>query len=427
MKTSLIIAWRNIWRNRRRSFITMAAIFMAVLLSVFMRSMQLGSYSQMIQGDINQTGHIQIHKNGYWDNQSINKSMVFTPELKKTIDSVGNIKGIAPRLMNFGLSSSGEQTKAALVLGTSPEKENQYTGLSKKLIWGQYLTEDDQGILVAEDLARFLKIAQITHDSLINDQGEVVVKKKVQVLEDSLVIISSGYQGNSAYGLFPIRGIVSLPTPQENGSMIYMSLQEAQYIFSPYIPSLCTAISLELIDPEQLEETKNELQEKLGDTYEVMTWESMLPELVQSIELDNAGGLLMMGLLYIIVGFGLLGTIIMISLERKKEMAVMISVGMYKSRLISMMIYETIVLGLSGVIIGIALSFPFVYYLYLNPIPLTGDMALMMEAYNIEPIIPFSLDPSIFFGQALVILVISFIAALYPIFSIMRTKPIDAR
>ena len=92
-----------------------------------------------------------------------------------------------------------------------------------------------------------------------------------------------------------------------------------------------------------------------------------------------------------------------------------------------MMIYETIVLGLSGVIIGIALSFPFVYYLYLNPIPLTGDMALMMEAYNIEPIIPFSLDPSIFFGQALVILIISFIAALYPIFSIMRTKPIDAR
>lgn len=427
MKTSLLIAWRNIWRNKRRSLITMAAIFMAVFLSVFMRSMQKGTYGQMMQGGINQVGYVQIHKKGFWDNQNINNALAVSSKLKEQILSIENVKEVTPRLSNFGLSSSGEHTKAALVIGTHPELEDRHTGLSKKLIWGNYLSNDDNGILVAENLAKFLKLVEIKSDSTINDEGKVKFIKKVKLLEDSLVIISSGYQGNSAYGLFPIRGIVSFPTPQENSSLIYMSLVEAQYVFSPYVPNLSTSVSLDLHNPKLVDETKVDLEEILGEKYEVLSWSEMLTELVQAIELDNAGGLLMMGLLYVIVGFGLLGTIIMISLERRKEMAVMVSVGMRKTRLISMMIFETIVLGIGGVIIGIILCFPFVYYLHINPIKLQGDMAAMMQTYNIEPILPFSLDPYIFFSQAIVILIISFVAALYPIFSILRIKPVDAR
>lgn len=427
MKTSLLIAWRNIWRNKRRSLITMAAIFMAVFLSVFMRSMQKGTYSQMIQGGINQVGYIEIHKDGYWDNQNINKAMVISPELRESILSVSNVKEVTPRLSNFGLCSSGNHTKAGMIVGTNPELENRHTALAKKIIWGDYLSNDDNGILVAENLAKFLKLAKISNDTIIEEDGSLTFIKKVEMLQDSLVIISSGYQGNSAFGLFPIRGIITLPTPQQNGSMIYMSLQEAQYVFSPYVPNLCTSVSLDLHDPKKVDETQKELSEILGEKYEVMTWGSMLTELVQAIQLDNAGGIMMMGLLYVIVGFGLLGTIIMISLERRKEMAVMVSVGMRKSRLTLMMIFETIVLGIGGVVIGILLSLPFVYYLNVNPILLQGEMATMMESYNIEPILPFSMDPMIFFGQGIVILLISFIAALYPIYSIVRIKPTDAR
>lgn len=427
MKTSFIIAWRNIWRNRRRSLITMAAIFMAVFLSIFMRSMQKGTYGQMRQGGINRVGYIEIHKDGYWDNQNINKAMVVSPEFIEKILSVENVKEVTPRLSNFGLSSSGNYTKAAMVVGTQPSLEDRHTGLSKKIIWGDYLKEDDQGILVAENLAKFLKLATITKDSTLDENGEIIIKKHVKMLQDSLVIISSGYQGNSAHGLFPIKGIISLPTPQENGSMIYMSLQESQYVFSPYVPNLCTSVSLDLHDPKLVDKTQVELSEILGKKYEVLTWGNMLTELVQSIELDNAGGIMMMGLLYVIVGFGLLGTIIMISLERRKEMAVMVSVGMRKSKLTLMMIFETIVLGIGGVVIGIFISFPFVYYLNINPIMLQGEMAAMMETYNIEAILPFSLDPMIFLGQGIVILMISFISALYPIYSILRIKPTDAR
>lgn len=427
MKTTLIIAWRNIWRNKRRSLITIAAIFMAVLLSVFMRSMQKGSYEMMIQGGINQVGYLQIHKNGYWDNQSINKAMILTPKVEQKIGEVENISDINPKFMNFGLASSGEQTKAAMIMGILPQKEDDYSGLSKKLIWGNYLNEKDNGVLIAENLAVFLKLAEIKYDSTINKKGEVTLKPHINILEDSLVIISSGYQGISAYGIFPVRGIVKLPTPQENSRMIYLSLNEAQNIFSPYVSNLTTAVALDLKEPNQLEQTKSVLLQKLGDNYEVMTWKEMLTEIVQSIQMDNAGGVLMLGLLYVIVGFGLLGTVIMITMERRKETAVMLSIGMQKTKILLMNVMETAILGFSGVIVGILLSWPFVYYLNLNPIPIKGDMAGMMETYNMEPVLPFSMDPEIFIDQGLTVLIISFIVVLYPVFNIIRLKPVHAR
>jgi ABC-type lipoprotein release transport system permease subunit len=427
MKTTLIIAWRNIWRNKRRSLITIAAIFMAVLLSVFMRSMQKGSYEMMIQGGINQVGYLQIHKNGYWDNQSINKAMILTPKVEQKIGEVENISDINPKFMNFGLASSGEQTKAAMIMGILPQKEDDYSGLSKKLIWGNYLNEKDNGVLIAEKLAVFLKLAEIEYDSTINKKGEVTLKPHINILEDSLVIISSGYQGISAYGIFPVRGIVKLPTPQENSRMVYLSLNEAQNIFSPYVSNLTTAVALDLKEPNQLEQTKSVLLQKLGDNYEVMTWKEMLTEIVQSIQMDNAGGVLMLGLLYVIVGFGLLGTVIMITMERRKETAIMLSIGMQKTKILLMNVMETAILGFSGVIVGILLSWPFVYYLNLNPIPIKGDMAGMMETYNMEPVLPFSMDPEIFIDQGLTVLIISFIVVLYPVFNIIRLKPVHAR
>lgn len=427
MKTTIIIAWRNIWRNKRRSMITIAAIFMAVLLSVFMRSMQLGQYDMMIEGGINQVGYIQVHKDGYWDNQSINKAMILTPEIQQKISEVENVKEINPKFMNFGLASSGEQTKASVITGIQPDKEDNYTGLSKKVIWGDYLTESDPGILVAENLAVFLKLAEVKKDTIINDAGEIEIHKNVKMLEDSLVVISSGYQGISAYGLFPIRGIVSLPTPMENNRMIYMSLPEAQFIFSPFVPNLTTAVALDLNEPEKMEETKTELIKILGDKYEVMTWEEMLTEIVQGIQMDNAGGILMLGVLYIIVGFGLFGTIIMITMERRKEMAVMLSIGMQKAKILSMVIAETIILGLSGVFVGELLSWPFIYYLHINPIPMQGEMADMMATYNMEPYLPFSVGSEIFVNQGITVLIISIVVAIYPIFRIMKLKPVDAR
>jgi len=423
MKTLIIIAWRNLWRNKRRSLITMGSIFMAVLLAVFMRSMQKGSYENMTMAAISQVGYMQVQGKGYWNNQSINKAIVYTQKLKQDIQTVPNIKNQTPRLQNFILASSGEKTKGAQVNGIIPTVENAHNGLAKKIILGNYLSKSDNGVLIAEGLARYLGI--IKYDTIPGSNPDSV-KTQIKLVSDTLTIIGSGYQGITAAGIYPVKGILKFPTPQENGGLIYMTLQEAQNLFSPYVPNLVTSVAIDISDRSKINQTQTQLQKVIGNNYDVMLWNEMLKELVQSIQSDNVSGIVMLGILYMIVGFGLLGTVLMMTMERKREMAVMLAVGMQRTRLAGFLAIESIILGIIGVVAGMAISFPVILYLNLHPIPLQGDMANMMATYNMEPILPFAMNAPIFLNQAAVIFGITLIVAFYPIITAFRLKIIQA-
>lgn len=427
MKTLFKIAWRNLWRNKKRSFITIISIFMAVLLSIFMRSMQKGSYENMTKAGISQVGYMQVQGKGYWDNQSLNKAIVFSDDLKEKIAQVSNVKNQTAKIQSYSLASSGEKTKGSLVNGILPEQENEQNGLASKLVWGHYLNQNDDGVLIAQDLARYLNIIKVETEIVYSlDSLETSTLEHISLINDTLTLIGSGYQGITAAGIFPVRGILKFPTPQENSGLIYMTLQNAQYTYSPYVPDLVTSISIDINNIDEIEETQAELKAMLGDKYDVMLWSEMLKELVQSIQSDNVSGIIMLGILYMIVGFGLLGTVLMMTMERRREMAVMISVGLQRSRLAIILTIESIILGVLGVLVGISLSYPFVYYLFLNPIPLEGEMAEMMANYNMEPVIPFSMDFSIFYNQALTIFILAMLIALYPFITAFRLKLISS-
>lgn len=427
MKTLFKIAWRNLWRNKKRSFITITSIFMAVLLSIFMRSMQIGSYDNMTKAAISQVGYMQVQGKGYWENQSLNKAIVYSHKLQQTLNSVENIKSQIARLQNFALASSEDKTKGALISGIIPSIEDEYRGLTNKLVWGNYLSDNDNGVLIAQDLARYLGIIQIDKEIVFSaDSLEQSTFEKITLLKDTLTIFGSGYQGITAAAIFPVTGILKFPTPQENSGLVLMTLENAQYMFSPYVPNLVTSIAIDLKDRDKMEETQKEIQSLLSGKYDVMLWGEMMKELVQSIQSDNVSGIIMLGILYMIVGFGLLGTVLMMTMERRREMAVMIAVGLQRSRLAIILIIESIILALLGVFVGILISYPFVYYLFLNPIPLEAEMAEMMASYNMEPVIPFSMDFSIFYNQALVIFILALLIALYPLFTAFRLKLIQA-
>lgn len=427
MKTLFKIAWRNLWRNKKRSFITITSIFMAVLLAIFMRSMQIGSYDNMTKAAISQVGYMQVQGKGYWENQSLNKAIVYSDKLKESIGQVSNVKGQLARLQNFCLASSEDKTKGAFISGIIPTVEDEHRGLTKKIVWGNYLTDTDNGVLIAQDLARYLGIIQVDKEVVYSaDSLEKNTIETITLLQDTIAIIGSGYQGITAAAIFPVSGILKFPTPQENGSLIFMTLENAQYTFSPYVPNLVTSIAIDLKDKDEMEETRAQIQSLISDKYDVMLWGEMMVEIVQSIQSDNVSGIIMLGILYMIVGFGLLGTVLMMTMERRREMAVMISVGLQRSRLAIILVIESVVLAILGVIIGILISYPFVYYLYLHPIPLEDELAEMMATYNMEPVIPFSIDFSIFYNQALVIFILALLIALYPLVTAFRLKLIQA-
>jgi len=168
------------------------------------------------------------------------------------------------------------------------------------------------------------------------------------------------------------------------------------------------------------------LSSTLSEDYEVMTWQEMMPELEQTIQADSAGGLIMVFILYMIITFGIFGTVLMMTQERKYEFGVVVSIGMKKFKLIITMIYETLLLTSIGVIAGIILSRPLVLYFHYNPLNLSGDQADVMEEFGFEAVIPFMSTYDIPLTHGLIIFCISLIITIYPAITILNLNPIKA-
>ncbi len=403
MKTYFLLAWRNLWRNKRRTLIASASIFFAVIFALLMRSMQEGSYDYMVDASVSMyTGYIQVHAKDYWDKRSIDKSMELSQTGIDKIDSVENVTLVTPRLESFSLISYGNVTKVASIVGIDPELENKMTDLKNKLISGKYLTEQSGGVMIAEGLAEVLKVG----------------------IGDSIVLYGQGYHGVTAAAQVEVEGIVMFTLPALNKTMVYLSLHYSQWLYAA--PNRVTTISIMISEATRINEVHLAVRDLFDEKYEVMMWPELMPELVQSIEVDNAGGIIMLGILYVVIGFGIFGTVMMMTAERTKEFGILISVGMKKWRLSYVSFLESLLLSFIGVLAGIIVSIPILYYLKQNPIPLTGEMADAMLKFGLDPIVPFRFAANIFIDQFLTVLVIAMISALYPLSYIRKLNPIKA-
>jgi ABC-type lipoprotein release transport system permease subunit len=397
------LAWRNVWRNKRRSLISIASVLLAVVVALLMRSMQIGSYDHMIKNIASfHTGYLQIQAPEYFDKQSVNYSFLESVSLKRIINENEFTTVFAPRLESFALVSGGELTDVGMIIGIDPDLENNLSSLETRLVHGEYLKNSDHDIMLAEGLADHLKLT----------------------VGDTVVILGQGYHDIMAAGKYNVKGIIKFPMPELNNLIAYLPLLEAQYLLGA--ENRLTSIAVMIENQNYLNQTSEMLQEKLGRSYEVMTWEEMLPEVVQGIQTDNAGGIIMLAVLYVIIGFGILGTVLMMTLERIREFGMLLAVGMKRGYLRSVIIAESVFLSLIGAVSGVIVSIPILVYFYFNPIQLTGELAESISSWGYEPILPFSLAPTIFINQGLTVLILALIAAIYPVWKISRLEAVDA-
>jgi ABC-type lipoprotein release transport system permease subunit len=403
MNDFIKIAWRNLWRNKRRTLLTITSVLFALFLALIVRSMQLGSYASMVESAVKtSTGYIQVHAKGYWADKSIDNTFEISPESEKKFLTNPNVTQITPRLESFALLSSGKQTKGAAVIGTLPASENEVSGLKNRVVSGEYLTDTDRSILIAEGLAQYLKVK----------------------VGDTVVILGQGYHGVTAAGAFPVKGIIRFVQPDMNNMMTYIPLALARELYAT--PGRLTSLSIMLADPDNMIKTRDELALIDPENLEVMVWKEMLVELVQAIDGDNISGLFTLGVLYIVVGFGILGTILMMTMERRREFGIMVAVGMRRYKLSIIVFFETLIISIIGILAGIVTSFPIILYFYYNPIPLTGEAANAMLEYNMEPVMPFLLEPGFFVNQSFVVIVITLLTMVYPMTVISRFKVVNA-
>lgn len=398
------MAWRNTLRNKARSSITMASVFLAIFLSLITRSMQIGSYDNMINNVVGAfTGNIQVHKNGYWDEKIIDNVFSYNDSLVNYIESVDNVSAVAPRVETFALASYGNKTKGIMVNGVDPDAEDRFSKLKDKLIKGNYLDKDHDGILLGASLASNLKLS----------------------VGDSIVILGQGYHGSSAAGLYPVRGIVKFPSPDLDKRLMYMPIKYAQEYCS--LDNQLTSLVIKLTDDKKNYKVKEQIIGKFDkEGIEVMDWRELAPELAQQIEADNGQGIIMLAILYLIVAFGIFGTLIMMINERVREFGVMLAIGMKHYKIAALVFFETLIIGFVGVVLGTLFSLPIIAYFHNNPYRYTGEMAMIMEQYGMEPIMPFAFEPGYFVSQAITVFIIIVLMLIIPVISIARLKTIKA-
>ncbi len=399
----LNLAWKNLWRNKQRTLITMAAVFFAVILTTVVSSLQKGVFQNLIQNLVSfYSGYIQVHKKGYWNEQTLENTFRQDAETERKIRTDPLITGIAPRLESFALAASIELTKGCLVVGMVPEEENKVTRLREKLVNGNYLQPEDESVLISEGLSRRLKLR----------------------LGDTLVLIGQGYHGATAAGKFPVKGILRFGSPELNNKTVFLPLRATQTLYSA--ENQLSSYVLSVSNPDNLDKITERVRYLIGDQYEVMKWEEMMPDIKQHIRTDTASMSIIAGVLYILVCFGIFGTLLMMMVERRFELGMLVAVGMKKIWLCLLMLAESVFTVLSGCVLGILASVPLVIYLKVNPITFSGKMAEIYERFGFEPIFPASTDPEIFLNQALIILLLALLLSLYPVVKVLQLDPVQA-
>ena len=383
----------------------MGSVFLAVILSTLMMSMKEGIYARMISSMIESySGFIQIHANGYWEEKSLDESLTITDILEQAIESTKGVKGYVPRIESFALAASDSVTKGALVVGIDPEKENFFTDMGNRVSEGKYLQADDKSVLLGSGLAEYLKLG----------------------VGDTIVLLGQGYRGVSAAGKYPIKGLVKYGSPELSKQLIILPLKEAQWFYGT--ENLFTNLVLLIDDPDDAKKISKKLKSKITNKYEVMHWEELSPDLKNMIETDRVEGYVFMFILYLVISFGIFGTMLMMLAERMHEFGVLIAVGMKRLNLAIVVWIETVMISLMGAFLGMIGALPVCGYFYFFPITFGSgeEMTKMFEEYGMEAVLQTSLDPFVFFQQAAVVALIATVIAVYPFIKLLTMKAINA-
>jgi len=381
----------------------MASIVFAVILCVLMDALKKGFLDEMKKNMVGfYTGYVQVQQADYWDEKTLDNSFLFQDSLPQLIARNRSVTGITPRVESFTLAASEEYAKGAMIIGIDPLKEEMVTQLSEKIHQGSYLEATDKAVLIGEGLADYLKLG----------------------VGDTMVVLGQGYHGVSATAKYPIKGLIKFGTPDLNKGMIYLPLKESQQLFG--MDNRLTSFVLQLKDIDKAEIVQTQIAADLSKEYRALHWKTMLPELDSFIDGETRENVVFQIVLYLLIAFGIFGTILMMTLERQREFGILVSVGMQKFRLTAMVILENSMIALFGALMGTLLSVPVVFYFNQFPIHVTGQLAKAYENFNLQPIFYFSLAPEIFYNQGLIVLAVAMVLSLYPIFKIARLQPVAA-
>ena len=407
MTKLLKLAWRDIWRNRRRSLLTMGAIIFAVMIISLANSLQYGTYDAMEELVVRlYAGDLQVHRAGFQDERTLSYSMEeYEQDWAECFDAYPWIEASTRRLTGYGLVSSDSSSAGAMIVGIEPETESSVSTFANQPSHGEALADgDDHAVVLGQILANNLDVA----------------------VGDSVVVLTQGYRNVMGADLYLVKGLIRTGSPDVDRGMMIMTLPDAQYLFS--MEGRITEIVLRTEDFRAAETYAPVLQEALGaDRYEVIDWKVLMPDIQQMRTLKFAGNYIFYFFLLLLIGFEIFNTTTMSMMERVREFGVMMSIGLKPRQLSLLVMLELAMKVVLALVIGLGITFLIVWVLKDNPIPVTGELAQMYEDLGVVVQgISFSARLPVFIFPLVSVTVIALASMVYPILRMRRFSPVEA-
>jgi putative ABC transport system permease protein len=405
MNIVLRLAWRNIWRQRRRTWLTTGAMVFSNTLLVFMISLQFGMYDLMIDNTLKSfSGHLQVQAPGYKDDLKMRQVVPNIRSLAASFRDSHEFQHVAARGAAFALASSEDRTFGIQVFGVEPAFEPGVSNIPGLISEGRYL--DDAGateIVVGEVLARNLRVG----------------------IGDELTLLGTGRDGSFAAAIVAVVGIFDSSIPDLDRSIAEIPLGLFQETFA--MDGAGHQVVITTADLSLVPAAKEQAEALLppGSDLVVHDWEALQPGLKQAIQADLTSAWFMYGVLVILVAFSVMNTQLMSVLERTREFGIAMSLGLTPGRLSRLVMLETSLMGLVGLVLGALLGALVTSWFTINGFAYPG-MDELAANFNLPSQMYPQVTPGTLIAGPAVVFTATLAAALYPALRLHWLQPVQA-
>ena len=405
MSINIRLAWRNLWRHGRRTWLTVGAMVFSNVMLVFMISLQLGSYKVMIENSLAAfTGHIQVQQAGYLDNPKMRSSFANVAQRAADLRAELDLPTVAARASAFALASSEDRSFGIQLLGVEPAFEplvSTLPGLIKRGRW--FSSNEAEEVVLGVVLARNLKVS----------------------LGDEITFMGSGRDGSFAAGIATVVGILDSGMAEVDRAVAQLPLGYFDSVFTMQGQGHSIVITVPLLG--QAGEYQLRTAALIADDPELaaLDWDALMPGLQQAIKADMSSAWFIYSILIVLVAFSVLNTQLMSVLERTREFGIMMALGLRPGRLGWLVALETLLMSALGLGIGVLLGYLLSLYLSYAGFSVAG-MEEMNQRFNMPArmypeisLLSLLWGPGVVFAGAMV-------AAVYPSLRLLRLQPVTA-